>query len=149
VGSRHRARQYAVQVLFQLDVTGDEPAVALAHFWEGKGAPADVVRFAERLVQGAWSHRSHIDEVLAGSASHWKLERMAIVDRNVLRLALFEMLHEKETPAPVVLDEAIELAKQFGNTDSGPFVNGVLDAIRRRLEEGSLPTPDAVTSRSP
>ena len=137
MGTRHRARQYAVQLLFQLDATGDEPAHSLPLFWEGRPAPGEVVSFTEELVHGSWEHRESLDAVLEESAENWKVERMAMVDRNVLRLALFELLHGG-TPSPVVLDEAIELAKQFGNADSGTFVNGILDAVRRRLDEGSL-----------
>ena len=124
-------------MLFQLDATGDEPALALPLFWEGRSAPGEVVTFVEELVRGWWENRERLDAVLEESAAHWKLERMAMVDRNVLRLALFELLHSG-TPSPVVLDEAIELAKQFGAADSGPFVNGILDAVCQRLDEGSL-----------
>ena len=137
MGSRHRARQYAVQLLFQLDATGDEPVHSLPLFWESRPAPGEVVSFTEQLVRGSWEHRESLDAVLEESAANWKVERMAMVDRNVLRLALFELLHRR-TPPAVVLDEAIELAKEFGNADSGPFVNGILDAVRRRLDEGSL-----------
>ncbi len=137
MGTRHRARQYAVQLLFQLDATGDEPIHSLPLFWESRSAPGEVVSFTEELVRGSWEHRESLDAVLEESAANWKVERMAMVDRNVLRLALFELLHGR-TPSPVVLDEAIELAKQFGDADSGPFVNGILDAVRRRLDEGSL-----------
>lgn len=137
MGTRHRARQYAIQVLFQLDAAGEEPSDALPLFWEGRPAPVEVVNFTEELVRGSWERRELLDSVLEESAAHWKVERMAMVDRNVLRLALFELLHGG-TPSAVVLDEAIELAKHFGNADSGPFVNGILDAIRRRLDEGSL-----------
>ncbi len=137
MGTRHRARQYAVQLLFQLDATGDEPTHSLPLFWEARPAPAEVMSFTEELVRGSWEHQESLDAVLEESATNWKVERMAMVDRNVLRLALFELLHGG-TPSPVVLDEAIELAKQFGNADSGTFVNGILDAVRRRLDEGSL-----------
>lgn len=137
MGTRHRARQYAIQLLFQLDATGDEPADSIPLFWEGRPAPEAVVRFTEDLVRGSWKNRAGLDAVLEESAANWKVERMAMVDRNVLRLAVFELLHSK-TPSPVVLDEAIELAKQFGTADSGTFVNGILDSVSRRLEEGSL-----------
>jgi transcription antitermination protein NusB len=138
VGTRRRAREYAVQILFQLDVTGDDPDPVLATFW-GRGRPtSEVVDFAEHLVRGTWAHRTEIDRILGESATHWRVSRMAIVDRNVLRLAVHELLHEEATPPAVILDEAIELAKRFGNADSGPFVNGVLDAIRLRMDGRSL-----------
>jgi N utilization substance protein B len=137
VGTRHRARQYAIQILFQLDATGDEPEEALPLFWEGRPAPGEVMRFTEGLVCGAHKDLDRLDSVLEESTANWKVERIAMVERNVLRLALFELLHG-DTPVPVVLDEAIELAKQFGDADSGPFVNGILDAVSKRLDEGSL-----------
>jgi N utilization substance protein B len=142
VGTRHRARQYAVQVLFQLDVTGEDPTRALPPFWEDRQAPEDIVRFTEQLVVGTWARRAELDALLEESAAHWRLDRMAMVDRNVLRLALFELLHGAGTPSPVVLNEAIELAKRFGNADSGPVVNGVLDGIRQRLDDGTLHAGD-------
>jgi N utilization substance protein B len=144
MGARHRARQYAVQVLFQLDVTGEDPGDALAGFWESRDPVPAVRSFTEELVCGSWEQREHLDSVLEESAANWKVSRMAMVDRNVLRLALYELLHGQGTPSPVVLDEAIELGKQFGNADSGPFINGILDAVRRRLDDGSLsPVPPA------
>ena len=138
MGRRRRGRELAVQMLFQLDVTGDDPGSVLPTFWEGNRAGADVRAFAEALVRGTWEHRATLDAVLQGSAEHWKIDRMAIVDRNVLRVAAFELLRSDEVPDAVILDEAIEIAKRFGNADSGPFVNGVLDAVRARLEAGEL-----------
>ena len=140
MGTRHRARQYAVQVLFQLDVINEPPGQVLPEFGADRKAPSEVVDFTEHLVLGVSKQRDRFDEVLESSAAHWKVARMAIVDRNVLRLALFEMLVDGSTPAPVIIDEAIELAKHFGNSESGPFVNGVLDGIRKQLEDGRLPS---------
>ena len=138
MGTRHRARQYAVQVLFQLDMTGDDPVEALAMFWEDRNPPAHVIRFTDELVRGCWQQREQLDSVLEESAANWKVARMAAVDRNILRLALYELLYGEGTPPAVVLDEAIEIAKKFGNADSGPFINGILDAVRRGLDDGSL-----------
>jgi N utilization substance protein B len=138
MGRRHQAREFAVQILFQIDVTGDAPDDVLPDFWRGARHPADLVEFTKQLVRGAWQHQSELDGVLQSSAEHWKVERMAIVDRNVLRLATFELLGTPDVPPAVIIDEAIEIAKRFGNADSGPFVNGVLDAVRKRLEAGEL-----------
>ena len=136
MGRRHRGREFAVQVLFQMDMTRDAPEDVLPTFWEGperRRTPGSVRGFTEKLVRGTWERRADIDAFLGASSEHWRLDRMAVVDRNILRLATFELLQGDETPAAVIIDEAIEIAKRYGNEDSGAFVNGVLDAVRRRL----------------
>lgn len=136
MGHRRRARECAVQMLFQIDLTGETPAVVMPRYWDDRQVPAEAVAFAERLVLGVEQHRDSLDAEIVGAARNWRLERMATVDRAVLRLAAFELLHEDDVPAPVAIDEAVELAKRFGGADSGAFVNGVLDTIRRRKARG-------------
>lgn len=138
MGHRRRAREYALQMLFQLDVTGATPSEIFRHFWTNQEAAEDTRRFSERLVQAVYDRREVTDRMINRSTEHWRVARMAVVDRNVLRMALCEMLHDPETPAPVAIDEAIEVAKKFGGAESGAFVNGVLDAIRRGLENGTI-----------
>ncbi len=94
----------------------------------------DADAFAERLARGTATSLEAVDPLITEAAQHWRLERMAVLDRLILRLAVFEFLHVAETPPAVVIDEAIELAKRFGSDDSAGFVNGILDAIKRRLE---------------
>lgn len=101
----------------------------------------DLAAFARALADGAWSQRSGLDEHLQRTATHWSLTRMTPVDRNVLRLGLYELLHVPQTPPAVAIDEAINLARQFGDTDSPAFVNGVLDALRREAETRSQSAP--------
>jgi N utilization substance protein B len=137
-GDRRRSREFGLQVLFQLDLSPGDPETALEQFWNGKEVSEPVRAFTERLVQGTMQHRDAIDGILAESATNWRVTRMAVVDRNILRMAIEEMLWCPETPPIVVIDEAIEIAKRFGNDESGPFVNGILDAIRLRIESGSL-----------
>ncbi len=120
-------------MLFQLDLTGGTVAAMSGQFWRDSEATADEREFAERLVHGVSGDRAALDRRIAEVARNWRVERMAVVDRNVLRLALFELLQEPTTPAAVVIDEAVEIAKKFGSSDSGAFINGVLDAIRRQL----------------
>lgn len=134
MGQRRRAREYALQLLFQIDLSGGPPEAVFEDFWSGQKAGEEVRAFAERLVRGVWREREALDGVIASCAEHWRLDRMATVDRNVLRIAVFEMMFETDTPAAVAIDEAIEVAKRFGGEDSGKFINGVLDAIRRRGE---------------
>ncbi len=121
-----------------MDLAPGDLEAALEEFWIGKEVSETVQAFTESLVRGTMAHRSAIDGILAESATNWRVNRMAVVDRNILRMAIEELLWFPETPPIVVIDEAIEIAKKFGNDESGPFVNGILDAIRLRIEDGSL-----------
>ena len=140
-GERRRAREYALQLLFQLDLAPQETEHAVGTFWDDKRATDPVMDFSDRLVRGTMKRRDAIDEMIAGSAHNWRVSRMPAVDRNILRLAVYEFLYESETPRVVVIDEAIEIAKKFGNEESGPFINGILDAIRIKLENGEIEVP--------
>ena len=130
MGGRTRARECALPALSQLDKSGGEAKNAvrgvLAHFEE---ADTETGRFADELVRGVQSERVQIDELIQRSSTHWKLDRMARVDRNILRLAVYEILRRADVPLRVTLNEAIELGKKFGSEESSAFVNGVLDRI--------------------
>ncbi|PYT08033.1 MAG: transcription antitermination factor NusB [Acidobacteria bacterium] len=132
---RHHARQCAVQVLFQIELGGQNVDEAFSLYWHDRSVGQEVREMAERLVRGTISRKQQIDRLIVGISEHWRLERMAAVDRNILRLAVYEFLQEPCTPRIVVIDEAIDLAKKFGGEDSGQFVNGVLDSLRKSLEE--------------
>ena len=138
MGDRRRAREYALQMLYQIDRSGSGLEETLSTFWEDKRVAPDVRQFGESLVAGVVQHLAEIDTQLRAGLEHWRLPRIAAVDRSVLRMAIFEFLFEPETPRIVVIDEAIELAKKFGGEESGLFVNGVLDGIRRKMEPPSL-----------
>jgi N utilization substance protein B len=146
-GPRRRAREHALQVLFSLDLNPSlRPAQALGAFWrdvaresrpdDGDGAevPRDVVTFTEQLVHGAMENLAEIDGIVQRVSKNWRLERMARVDRNVLRLATFELRYVPDVPAKVVINEAIEVAKRFGAAESPAFVNGLLDRISQELK---------------
>ena len=139
MGQSRRARECALQMLFQLDVAGGMPADVYPHFWREHEAEADVKTFAEELVAGVIGERERLDAIIASTAANWRIERMAVVDRNILRMAVFEMAWFPGTPPVVVLDEAIEVGKKYGSEQSGAFVNGILDAIRKRIERGEIP----------
>jgi len=130
VGSQTKARECALQALYQLDLSGGDPRDAvrgvLAHFEEADEATE---RFADELVRGVQSERPQIDALIQTSSTHWKLERMARVDRNILRLAVYEILRRADVPVRVTLNEAVELGKKYGSEESSAFVNGVLDRI--------------------
>ena len=143
MGSRTRARECALQALYQLDTSGGEPRDVLrgilAHFEE---ADAETAQFAEQLVRGVQSDRTQIDELIQKSSSNWKLDRMARVDRNILRLAVYEILRRGDVPVRVTLNEAIELGKKYGSEESSAFVNGVLDRVAH------MDLPDATPKKS-
>jgi len=145
-GRRSVAREMAVQMLYQSDL-GGSPLPQIFHAFDfseyltrvGKPQADEAFLFAQELVKGTLESREKIDEMIRGQADNWRLERMPAVDRNVLRLAIFEMLHETETPKLVIVDEAIELAKKFGSEQSGRFVNGLLDGLlKQHTFPGSL-----------
>jgi N utilization substance protein B len=133
VGQRRRSREHALQVLFEIDLTGGGTAVVLERFWAGLDADESVRSFTERLVRGVLGDREAIDRRIVDAAEHWRLERMAVVDRNVLRMAVYELLSQ-ESPPPVVIDEEIEVARRFGGEESAAFINGVLDTIRGGID---------------
>ena len=158
MGKRREARERAVQFLFQHDLNPpDDLAAALEHFWQSQraaaiaeekgtatwGQPVEtppatadegaVREFADPLIRGTLERRNEIDEQIKSHAKNWDLHRMAVVDRNVLRLAIYEMLHREDIPPVVSINEAVDIAKKFSTQDSGKFVNGILDKIKGEL----------------
>ncbi len=137
MGTRRRARELALQLLYQFELTDASPEDMQAGFDEWRNASDSVREFADNLLRGTLDRLAEIDEELVHQTTHWRLERLAAVDRNILRLAIFELIFETDTPHAVVIDEAIEIAKKFGSKDSGRFVNGVLDGfVKRRSAAG-------------
>jgi N utilization substance protein B len=134
MGRRTKARERALQALYQIDVAATDLDEALSRFWRSfEPVEREVMTLAEELVRGVARHRRDIDETIEGVSQNWRLDRMARVDRNILRLAVFELAHRADAPVKVVIDEAIELGKKFGSESSGAFVNGVLDRIAAAL----------------
>ncbi len=137
MGSRRRARELALQLLYQYEHAASSPEEMQAGFEEWQNAGEGVRAFADRLLRGTLTRLAEIDRELGRQTTNWRLERLAAVDRNILRLALYELIYEFETPPPVIIDEAIEIAKKYGAKDSGRFVNGVLDGfVKRRADVG-------------
>jgi N utilization substance protein B len=137
MGTRRKARECALQMLFAADVTKSSGDIVTRNFWDELGEPdmEDVMRdFSVRLVQGTLREIETVDEKIRTRAEHWRIERMAIVDRNVLRLAVYEFLFE-ETPNTVVINEALEIARRFSTFEATQFINGILDAIKHDLEK--------------
>ncbi len=130
---RTKARERALQALYQIDVAAEGIDDALSRFWKSfEPVEREVVALAEALVRGVAAHRRTIDETIERVSTNWRLDRMAKVDRNVLRLAVYELL-ETDVPMKVVINEAIELGKKYGSESTGAFVNGVLDKVAAEL----------------
>jgi N utilization substance protein B len=128
MGSRHQSRERALQILFQYDIHGKRD-VWLDEFWHQYKATEDVKAFAVRLVNGVLEHKKDLDTLIGKYATNWKVSRMQIVDRNILRLGAYELLWLEDVPAKVTVNEAIELAKDFGDEEAAKFVNGILDKV--------------------
>jgi transcription antitermination factor NusB len=134
VNPRRKAREIALAFLYQWDVRGDEVLPELDELLVKDRREPDVADYVKILVRGTIEKRAEIDKRISDAAEHWRIERMAVVDRNVMRMATFEMAFRGEdVPAKVAINEAIELAKRFSTEQSGAFVNGVLDRVRRGL----------------
>ena len=132
MGRRRKAREVALQLLYQLDVQGEgNPEPHLGEFWSRHPVDPDAREFAEGLVRGTKLHEAKIDELISQYAENWELDRMAVVDRNVLRQGIFELLWMGEAPAKVVIHEAIEVAKKFSTQESSRFINGILDRVHK------------------
>jgi N utilization substance protein B len=135
--SRHRAREAAVQMLYQWEVGRVPMEEVRQTFWahapEGAPLTEDLRAFATSLASGTAEHVAALDPFIVDAAEHWRIERMNVLDRLILRLAVYEFLHEPGTPGKVIINEALELARSFSADDSVRFINGILDAIRRTL----------------
>ena len=140
--SRRDARELALQVIFQVDLGRTDPDTALFQALsreqeEDAFGPLKEreAQYARDLVQGAWERKDQIDEIIVRYAKDWALDRMAVVDRNILRLAIYEINHQQDVPDSVVADEAVELAKQYSTAESSKFINGILGSVIRGLNQ--------------
>jgi len=133
-GNRRKSRELAMQMLFQADIGKQTPDHVRATFWKASADVEPEVRgFAEDLFRVAIAEQEKIDELIASHSKHWRLERMPAVDRNLLRMAVAEMLGFKATPFPIVINEALEIGRRYSAPESINFLNGVLDSIARSL----------------
>ena len=142
MNDRRHARSLAMQALCQAEVLREAFLSQLVEFLRDESPPDQVERYAKKLATEAWEHLEQIDTHLQAASENWTVPRMAPVDRNILRVAMCELLHHPETPPHVVIDEAVEIGKLFGTADSGAFINGVLDAAYKSLSTvGATPEP--------
>jgi transcription antitermination protein NusB len=138
MGKRRKGREVALQFLYQLDLHGaGDPAPHEDEFWGRHPVDPDTRNFADSLVRGTKQHQGKTDQLITQYAEHWDLDRMAVVDRNILRLAVHELLWQPDVPPKVAINEAIDIAKKFGTRESGRFINGVLDRIHKELRPAS------------
>ena len=134
--SRRKGRELAMQMLFQEDAAGSSAQETKELFWAAHSASPEAREFAEALYDTSVEKRCEIDELISGHAQHWKLERIAAVERSILRVAIAELL-ATDTPDAVVMDEAIEIARKYASERSSDFVNGILDAVRNNVERSA------------
>jgi N utilization substance protein B len=133
---RSKSREFAMQMLFQWDMSRQEPVKLEAKFWKSAKAADSTRVFANRLLEGAASQSAALDELITRNADHWKFERLSAIDRAILRLGIYE-LRFTDTPHKVVMNECVELAKKFSSEDAGSFVNGILDAVYKKARTKS------------
>ena len=135
---RTRSREYALQILYQIDITHEEPLSAINDFWQAhidEGIDEEMKDFTAEIVKGAVQNLVEIDRKIAQYATNWELERMAVVDRNIMRMGGFELLYSSSIPPKVAINEAVDLAKKFSGIEAGKFVNAILDKIKIELEK--------------
>ena len=133
MGKRTKARECALQMLYQWDITRESMDRVAALFWSVRTTTDETRARAEQLARGAQSELARLDAAIGEAATNWRFDRIAAIDRNILRIATYELMMEPHTPASVAIDEAIELAKRFSEAEAPGFVNGVLDAVKRAV----------------
>ena len=133
MGKRRKSREFALQALYQWNITREGALRILGQFLAHFLAEAEGDEFGEQIVIGVLEHCGQIDQLIEQYSEHWRLDRMSMIDRTILRIATFELLYRDDIPAKVTLNEAIDLGKRFGSTDSGSFINGILDRIQKEV----------------
>lgn len=134
MGKRRKARESTLQILFQLEFNDPQPEKVLNLFWESRRTSKEIKDYSSWLVKGIISHKKKIDDIIQSVSEHWRISRMAVVDRNVLRIAVFELLFEENIASAVIINEAIEIARKYSSMEAATFVNGILDAIRKEID---------------
>lgn len=133
MGRRRKSREFALQVLYQLNITKEDANRALARFEEHFSSQGATDEFLKRLVLGVLEHCRELDRLIEQYLENWRLDRIDVIDRNILRMALFELLYCEDIPPKVTINEAIDLGKRYGSEDSGSFINGILDRIQNKV----------------
>jgi N utilization substance protein B len=147
MGSRRKARICALQMLFQYDIARPPISELISTYWSelGDDIGDEARQFSNKLAAGTIQHLEEIDQLIKKRAENWRISRMPIVDRNILRLAVYEFIYEPETPKSVIINEALEIARRFSTFEATQFINGVLDAIKRDLESSQASSAANIT----
>jgi N utilization substance protein B len=135
MGRRRKAREETLRILFRLEFENKQIEKTLNQYWESKKTTEEIKEYSTWLVNGIVSDQEKIDNIIQQVSEHWRISRMAIVDRNILRMAVFELLNEKNIAPAIIINEAIEIAKKYSGDEAATFVNGILDAIRKNLKD--------------
>lgn len=137
--TRTHARECVIKILYQLEIAHGTPESAADEYFQWNQEPEEVMSFARMLITGIWSYKSELDEIIKKFAENWEIDRMAIIDRNILRLGCYEIMHVGDIPPKVSINEAIELGKKFGDVESAKFVNGILDRVFKEKSKSATP----------
>ena len=135
MGRRRKAREETLRILFRLEFENTQVEKTLNQYWENKKASEEIKEYSNWLVNGIISNQTKIDNIIQQVSEHWRISRMAVVDRNILRMAVFELVYEENIAPAIVINEAIEIAKKYSGDEASTFVNGILDAIRKSLKD--------------
>lgn len=135
MGRRRKAREETLRILFRLEFENKQIEKTLNQYWESKKTTEEIKEYSTWLVKGIISDQAKIDNIIQQVSEHWRISRMALVDRNILRMAVFELLYEKNIAPAIIINEAIEIAKKYSGDEAATFVNGILDAIRKNLKD--------------
>ncbi len=135
MGRRRKAREETLRILFRLEFENKQIEKTLNQYWKNKKVSKEIKEYSTWLVNGVISDQAKIDNIIQQISEHWRVSRMALVDRNILRMAVFELLYEENIAPAIVINEAIEIAKRYSGDEAATFVNGILDAIRKNLKD--------------
>jgi len=135
MGKRRKSREYTLQVLFQIEFNNSNPEKIQEQYWKNKKVPEEIKEYSVWLLNGVISYRKKIDDIIQSVSENWRVSRMAVVDRNILRIAVLELFFGENLAPAIVINEAIEIAKKFSSEKSASFINGILDALRKELDK--------------
>jgi N utilization substance protein B len=135
MGRRRKARESTLQILFQLEFDSSQPEQIIREYWTDKKAGTEEKELSDKLVHGIVEHQTTLDSVIQSLSEHWRISRMLLVDRNILRMAAFELLFDESLAPAIVINEAIEIAKKYSSSQSAAFINGILDTLSKNLSE--------------
>lgn len=142
MGQRRKAREHTLRILFQMEFEDSDPQEAVTQYWESRKTAGEIKEYSTWLAKGIASHQKEIDSLIQSVSEHWRISRMALVDRNILRMAVFELLYEDSIAPAIVINEAIEIARRYSGDEAATFVNGILDAIRKSMEKKKKPSKE-------